>query len=140
MRPISAAVVSPFRLCTGQLRNISQEIYLAFFEEMPIMITTSKTFRCFCKDGVATAFYFFLHKFGSAYHHRLEGLSLKMGQAAVLAWLEERGIGYELVAHKGIYTSAEGQELHLPKAERVAKNLFYGMIKTAIFFAGGTTG
>lgn len=31
MRPISAAVVSPFRLCTGQLRNISQEIYLAFF-------------------------------------------------------------------------------------------------------------
>lgn len=49
---------------------------------------------------------------------------MKMGQAAVLAWLEERGIGYELAAHKGIYTSAEGQELHLPKAERVAKNLF----------------
>lgn len=96
---------------------------MRFFEEMPIMITTKKHFDVFVRTALRRRS-IFLHKFGSAYHHRLEGLSLKMGQAAVLAWLEERGIGYELVAHKGIYTSAEGQELHLPKAERVAKNLF----------------
>lgn len=47
-----------------------------------------------------------------------------MGQAAVLAWLEEQAIAYELVPHKEIYTSAEGQALQLPNGERVAKNLF----------------
>lgn len=47
-----------------------------------------------------------------------------MERAAVLAYLERQGIQYELVLHRPVYTSAEGKALNLPKAERVAKNLF----------------
>ncbi len=42
----------------------------------------------------------------------------------IIKILEERGISYEIVGHKAVYTIDEMLECNLPHPERIAKNLF----------------
>ena len=46
------------------------------------------------------------------------------GKQEVRAFLDEKGIQYEWVEHKAVFTIAEMEELGLESMDEIAKNLF----------------